>query len=478
MNQTAAFHIVTVGWDRSLIEGVCDRIAAKSNHSFSHIVHPMLDRDAWGKEAKTKEIFFFRDDIRIEMPPADPELLASLEQEGVPTIHNMILSDRIVSKLSYGDALGYATFLTQRMLDLFGRIKPSVIIGGFDDLHGSLGLAVAKRMHIPWFALNFSVIPPALACFCDRMSPTARVFLNARPAGELFSLAETLLQQFEGSQIQVPAYIPPSPLSLAAELAKLPKRLSALHRTIRKSRLREFLQFTEPKSGHSVSAALLLLRRVAIARKAVSKVRAVKEPPATPYVLYGLHMQPESGIDVWAPFFSNQLRVIELLSRSIPPTHKLLVKIHKSDISNYSREQLESMRTYPAVELVSPFADTRKFIQNADLIVSIQGTIGLEAALLGKPVIMLGDSPVTLFPSACRIGELPDLPMLVRRKLTEPAPSRSAIVHAYASYLAPFLPTSYNDWRVMPSENEIDNYIILFDALRQYLEVDCSTPQT
>ena len=51
------------------------------------------------------------------------------------------------------------------------------------------------------------------------------------------------------------------------------------------------------------------------------------------------------------------------------------------------------MRSFPGVELVAPLADARSFIESADLVVAIQGTIGLEAALLGKPVIMLGESP-------------------------------------------------------------------------------------
>ena len=65
---------------------------------------------------------------------------------------------------------------------------------------------------------------------------------------------------------------------------------------------------------------------------------------------------------------------------------------------------------------MQPFADTRGLIESSNLVISIQGTMGLEAALLGKPVIMLGDSPVTVFPSASRIGEISDLPKLVRSK--------------------------------------------------------------
>jgi hypothetical protein len=469
MNQKTAFHIVTVGWDHTLITSLYDRIEAKSEHCISHIVPPRYTPHEWPDRSPQPNIHFFRDDLKRYMPSPDHQLLASLEQDGIPTVHNMIMGDRIASKLRYGDALGYATFLAQRLVELFSSIKPSAIIGSFDAIHGGLALAVARRVNIPWFALNFSVIPPGLACFCDRMSPAARVPISARPLSELEFLAETSLQQFENKKLQAPAGIAPRPLSLAGKLAKLPRRFVALHRTIHKSRLREFVQFTEDRTNYSVSAVMSHFYRAARARKALYRIRALSEPPVTPYILFGLHMQPESSIDAWAPYFSNQMWVIELLSRSIPPTHKLLVKIHKSDISNYSREQFAKMQSFPGVELVAPFSDSRKFIENADLIVSIQGTMGLEAALLGKPVIMLGDSPVTIFPSAARIGEIPDLPILIRSKLAESPPSRTEIVNAYASYLAPFLPASHNDWTVRKTVEEIDNYVILFNALKQYV---------
>ena len=185
-------------------------------------------------------------------------------------------------------------------------------------------------------------------------------------------------------------------------------------------------------------------------------------------MVFGLHTQPESSIDVWAPFFSNQMWVVEVLARSIPPTHKLLVKIHKSDVAKYSREQLERLRALPGVDLVRPFADTQAFIEKADLVVAIQGTMGLEGALLGRPVIMLGDSPVTIFPSASSVGALADLPALVRRKLAQPVPSRQQIVQAYAAYLAPFSPASHNDWTIRRTEQEIDDYVRLFGTLKQH----------
>ena len=144
-----------------------------------------------------------------------------------------------------------------------------------------------------------------------------------------------------------------------------------------------------------------------------------------------------------------------------------MVKLHKSDTTNYSSESLAKYSRFPGVELVSPHADTLSFIRQADLIFSIQGTIGLEAALLGRPVIVFGDSPTKRrFPSVSTIGKTIDLPKLIRRKLAEPPPPRSDIVAAFAAYLAPFYPACHNDWRVRPTDAQIDDFVKLFALLR------------
>lgn len=470
ISEAGEFHVVTVGWSHGLVEQLANAIAARSSHGFSHITHPKYTLENWPQRPPQAGVHFFRDRLEQPMPQADRQLLASLERNDVPSLHNMILGDRVVSKLAYDDALEYATFLARRLIELFDEIKPTAIIVGFDAIHGSLALAVAKHMSIPVYALNFSVIPAGLACFCDGMSPAARVTMRDRPSSALLSLAKESLRRFENRETEAHAYIAPLPLPLSGKMAQLPARLRASYRTIRDSRKREFIKFTENRNSFSVLSALQHYRRTVAARKAVSAVKTIAEPPDTPFVIFGLHMQPESSIDVWAPFFSNQQWVIELLSRSIPPTHTLLIKIHKSDIANYPQAQLKQMCAFPGVQLVAPSADTRSFIERADLLIAIQGTMGLEAALIGKPVIMLGDSPVTIFPSASGVGALRDLPSLVRKKLTESPPSRNEIVDAYTEYLAPFFPASDNNWGEKKSTEQISGYVDMFNTLKSYVE--------
>ena len=191
-------------------------------------------------------------------------------------------------------------------------------------------------------------------------------------AGELRAFAEASLTHFENGSVRAPVYVDMHSSSIAARLGRIPGRMTGLVRTVRKSQHRDGLRYTDPPGRLSVRAAVRSIRRAAAARKAVSNAVTLEKPPSSRYVLFGLHMQPESSIDVWAPFFSDQMWVVQLLSRSIPPTHQLLVKIHMSDLTNYSREQYEQMQELPGVKLVRPFVDSRTFIDKADLVVSIQ----------------------------------------------------------------------------------------------------------
>jgi len=169
MVEKSQCHIVTIGMDELLIGDFYNRIAEKSDIRFSHLAHPKYIPQNWPERLSKENVHFFRQGPDFDMPLPDRELLASLECDGVPTIHNMIKSDRIVSKLSYEEAMSYSTFLVRRMIEEFSEIKPSIVIGAYDSMHGSLGLAVCKHLDIPWFCKHFSVIPPGLACFLRRI---------------------------------------------------------------------------------------------------------------------------------------------------------------------------------------------------------------------------------------------------------------------------------------------------------------------
>ncbi len=452
-----------MGWDASLITGLLDPIEARTDFRISHIVFDP-DLAVLERQRGLNGAYRLRDHPHGILPQPDSRLLSSLERPGVPTIHNMIMSDRVVQHLPYDQALAYSTYLARRLTELFQQLEPSVVIGGFDGLHGAIGLAVARQLDLHWFAMNFTPLPSGMSGFCTALAPRTAIRLGILSQEALRALADRTLAEFERQERAVPAYGSANTATML--LRRLPQHVGALYDTAARWFSKEADRFTDLSVLHLVKE---------YARKRMNLFFLPGDwfcgvPPETPYVFFGLHKQPEGSIDVWAPFYSDQLRVVESLARALPPTHQLLVKLHKSDADNYSRGQLDRFRRFPGVRLVSPFAQSRPFLDSAALVVAIQGTIALEAGLLGKPVIMFGDSTVLDMPSVSRTGALHEFPELIRRKLAEPRPEREEIIRGFMSYLSHYAPGCYNDWGQLPSQEEIGNLVVQFEALRSYVE--------
>ena len=468
MQSDTYFNITSIGWDALLIEGLLDRIQRQSKIRFTHIV--LTDGDAAVLKKKTlrPDVFPIRKIRSDPLPSPDLDLLAALETDGVPTIHNMILGDRVVCKLPRSDALSYATLLAQRIASILKDTKPDAVIGGFDSLHAGIGLAVCRSLGIPWVAMTFTTIPQGCMAFCDQICPDAQYDIP-RPIDEsLKSEARAAIEAFESRRMKTPAYA--SSHSLGMVLAKLPTHLAivikrsvqaldgSLDRFTTQSPMRIALEYIRKRCN-----TILLPNRLLI-----------RQPSDDRFALFTLHMQPESCIDAWAPFFANQFHLIGQIVRAMPPDMKLLVKLHISDGDNYSPRQLRQIAALPGIELVHPTASSRDFVDRADLVFGIQGTICLESALLGKPVLMFGESPYLHFPSVERVGRITDLPMQIRAAIAKPKPSRKEILDAYAKYLSRFMPARYNDWTESLADEDVAKFAKCFIRLREHLLVSPS----
>ena len=63
-------------------------------------------------------------------------------------------------------------------------------------------------------------------------------------------------------------------------------------------------------------------------REKYIKKNSIYEIPDTPFIFFPLHLEPERTLLMKAPFYTNQLSLIENIAKSIPIGYKLLVKEH------------------------------------------------------------------------------------------------------------------------------------------------------
>lgn len=471
---TSQLHIVLAGFAMTKFTRLMAHVQLHHDCRVSYIV-TTAESAALLKADGVPDAAIHLIDARPGLPePTADDLayLASLERPGIPTVHNMIRADPYVSRLPYRDALAYGVHLARGFERLYRHLRPSVVLGGHDRMLAALSAGVAAAEQLSWFAFSFSVLPVGHVALSERVVPDELVRLTHGPVPGLLEKAEAFLREFEQRSLRAPAYVSAHTLSLVV------RRFGAHARGARDVLMRQF----GPSSDRFSTPTFGAIARQYI-RKRLNLLRFPKDwfltaPPRQPYLFFGLHMQPESSIDVYAPFFANQLDTIEKMARAIPPTHKLLIKVHISDADNYSRAQLQWLRSLPGVEIVLPTAWSRPFIEQAAAIIAISGTMGLEGALLGKPVIALGRMAYASFPTVARVGDIHELPEVIRRQLAVPHPGREAIVEAYADYLSRFISATgpstrhqLDDWVTdpEPSPDEREGFVTFVRSLDDYL---------
>jgi hypothetical protein len=193
-----------------------------------------------------------------------------------------------------------------------------------------------------------------------------------------------------------------------------------------------------------------------------------------PFVLFPLHFQPEASTRVRAPYFLDQPALIENLARSIPLSHKLYVKEHKSSLGRRDRAYYRRIASLPNVRLVSPFANTRRLIQQAEAIIVITSTVGWEGLLYERPVVVLGNTFYNPSGLAYRVTDIHQLPGALQRTMTEHRPDREKLLKFIAALFKGShegnINVPLNDSRVMARDN-IENlaqgiYLDITDATK------------
>jgi len=137
------------------------------------------------------------------------------------------------------------------------------------------------------------------------------------------------------------------------------------------------------------------------------------------FVFFSLALQPERGVEIVAPFYTNQVEVITNIAKSLPVGYKLYVKEHQTMKFRHWRDTsyYKKIMALPNVKLIHPSFNTKILLENCELIITVSGTTGLEAALYKKPCIIFADANYSSLPSVYRLRSLEDLPNAIRESL-------------------------------------------------------------
>jgi hypothetical protein len=182
-------------------------------------------------------------------------------------------------------------------------------------------------------------------------------------------------------------------------------------------RVREFvldrgsnLQLPKP----SDYARLPWLNPIKARRNLREYTRRSWDPVPQRFVFMPLHVQPESSVDVMGRSWRDQAYTATVLADALAGQGiTLAVKEHAHFMWRRDPDFWPPFDAHPNIAALDPFADSRTLARDAVFTVTATGTVGLESALQGLPVVSGAKMPWTALGNVAHVPEPDDLPAFV-----------------------------------------------------------------
>ena len=127
------------------------------------------------------------------------------------------------------------------------------------------------------------------------------------------------------------------------------------------------------------------------------------------FLLFPMHLVPESSVSGQATYFSDLITTIRYIAFSLPMGTMLYVKEHPSAIGTRNTHFYREIAYLPNVRLIASSVSNQSLIDASVAIITLTSTLGMEAALRGKTVYMLGESFYDFHPCVIRIRNFEEL---------------------------------------------------------------------
>lgn len=132
--------------------------------------------------------------------------------------------------------------------------------------------------------------------------------------------------------------------------------------------------------------------------------------PEKNYYFYPFQLEPEAGVHYQGHgLYMNQTKLIQNIAAQLPPGCLLYVKDHPHDFGYRDATDYVRLINIPNVRLLRAEIPAKQIINNALGVMTITGTAGFEAILMGKPVYAFGKTFYTLCHQVTYIRNIRDL---------------------------------------------------------------------
>lgn len=354
------------------------------------------------------------------------KLEAYEKQLGDPVLWNALLADRRIffgekasleqdyaSRFSHERMLAILQVGLEEMEALFDRVQPDVVIGFICVTIGEyLAYIVARSRGIPFLNLRPTRIKNYFHAGESVCEPSARVkasYHQINESGVVESVAkqiEEYLNSVRETHAMYEGVLPPPGAPRLGSAVKVAKEslFSKLGRWITDYRNYHFGKYRHDNHFRGVFYPLWYdkLKKPWRIWRTDSRLDNhylhLADLEKLTYAFYPLHKEPEVTLLVYGRHSINQIEAIRNIAMSLPVGMKLVVKEHPAGLGYHPYSFYQKILSIPNVLLASPKLTSRDLLSRSRLVTLISGSIGLEAAMVGKPIICLGHVPYAFLP--------------------------------------------------------------------------------
>jgi hypothetical protein len=135
------------------------------------------------------------------------------------------------------------------------------------------------------------------------------------------------------------------------------------------------------------------------------------------YAVYFLHVQPEVTVEGMAFDYQDQINTLRTILSCLPADMDLVVKEHSPMLGFRPLKMYKTLVSMPGLIIAETHEDSHNLITHAVTVVTLAGTVALEAVLYGIPAIVLGSIYFDGFNGIYKPSSLNEL----RKLLSDPA---------------------------------------------------------
>jgi len=423
---------------------------------------------------KTEIIYVYGNFNINKLDHIDLEKLKMYEQKyGIPNLWLYVTADRYYREFEEEKILKALNWHIEFCENLFNNCKNDIFIStDVSGIYGGLMEKIAKERGIISLKIVNSSLPKPTRLYVsdsmyfipNGMEEKYNELLNRDLTDEELQIAKEIVD-FYRNKDSVPA-------SMATFKSKRINYLRATNNIFRKG----FNFFFRGVSNlYTISDVIKYSVFFIKFRKFIIETfykRLFKEPDfKEKYFYFPLHEQPELSIDLNAPFYMDQIYLIENIAKCMPIGYKLYVKEHPATIGMRPVKYYKRFQKIPRVKLIKTEFNHNALIKNSAGITTITGTAGWEGLILGKPVMSFGYTFYNIMKgSVFFVKDFFNLPYLFQEIVSSFKPNEENILKiCYAKYISTYpgsiAPPSFDN-TVVSDENIQNLYKVIINEIQ------------